>query len=51
MASGQRLTELRACMRNERNVKEPLAAYIILTDDAHQVSRNLTVRKFVDFYC
>ena len=25
-------------MRNERHVKEPLSAYIILTDDAHQVS-------------
>ena len=40
MASGERLAQLRACMKNERHVKEPLAAYIVLTDDAHQVSRS-----------
>ena len=38
MANSKRLGELRALMRNERQVKEPLTAYIVLTDDAHQVS-------------
>ena len=32
------LERLRACMNNEHIVSEPLSAYIIPTDDAHQVS-------------
>ena len=37
-AASQVLDRLRACMRDERIVGEVLAAYIIPTDDAHQVT-------------
>ena len=43
MASGSAavLERLRGAMRSSKYVSEPLTAYIILTDDAHQVRRSL----------
>lgn len=47
MESSGRLAALRGCMGNKRYVKEPLSAYIILTDDAHQVSYRKVAPEFI----
>ena len=49
--TGAKLAALRKLMQNEKYVTEPLHAYIIPTDDAHQVRSDFTVhgaRLFVE---